>query len=340
MSTEKMFLYIIIDNTQFCATISYTMNVYKLDLSKYKTELPALKDAAFRWELKYSSRTENKTIGQISYYSVNNTPSDNCIILAPGLASNTRSEPLMRIIEYWALTVKYDVYCLDTFLGNFLPEQSQELATKHTFAEYIDLIDTGLDRIESECKANKYTYSCLIGHSVGATGIFEIYNKRISDRKKLRFSASVLFAPYICNDFVGYIKGFYKHRYFTPETTDTQFDNSVIGISSPHEPRPDGKFTYISVLPNIFDDVKQSEFKPELMDRYNIPITLVAGGRDKKSPPEELRKKFNILKSGKNGHLWKFVIFKDSKHSFIDQYGDWRAIIRLIQSQKKYVKKK
>lgn len=90
MSTEKMFLYIIIDNTQFCATISYTMNVYKLDLSKYKTELPALKDAAFRWELKYSSRTENKTIGQISYYSVNNTPSDNCIILAPGLASNTR----------------------------------------------------------------------------------------------------------------------------------------------------------------------------------------------------------------------------------------------------------
>ena len=340
MSTEKYFPTLNIDNLLFCATIIHMNNLYRLDLSKYKNELPALKDAAFRWELKYSSRTENKTIGQISYYSVNNTPSDNCIILAPGLASNTRSEPLMRIIEYWALTVKYDVYCLDTFLGNFLPEQSQELATKHTFAEYIDLIDTGLDRIESECKANKYTYSCLIGHSVGATGIFEIYNKRINDRKKLRFSASVLFAPYLCDEFVTYIKNFYKHRYFTPEIPDEEFNNKAIGISSPHEPRPDGKFTYISVLPNIFDDVKQSEFKPELMDRYNIPITLVAGGRDRKSPPEELRKKYNILKSGKNGHLWKFVIFKDSKHSFIDQYGDWRAIIRLIQSQKKYVKKK
>ena len=202
MSTEKYFPTLNIDNLLFCATIIAMNKVFKLDLSKYKNELPALKDAAFRWELKYSSRTENKTIGQISYYSVNNTPSDNCIILAPGLASNTRSEPLMRIIEYWALTVKYDVYCLDTFLGNFLPEQSQELATKHTFAEYIDLIDTGLDRIESECKANKYTYSCLIGHSAGATGIFEIYNKRISDRKKLRFSASVLFAPYLCDEFV------------------------------------------------------------------------------------------------------------------------------------------
>ncbi len=315
-------------------------NIYKLDLSKYKNELPALKDAAFRWELKYSSKTENKTIGQISYYSVNTTPSDNCIILVPGLASNTRSEPLMKIIEYWALIVQYDVYCLDTFLGDFLPETSQELANKHTFDEYIDLIDTGLDKIESECKTNKYAYSCLIAHSAGANGIFEIYNKRISDRKKLRFSASVLFAPYICNNFVGYIKSFYKQRYFTPEITDEEFDNSVIGISSPHEPRPDGKFTYISILPKIFNAVENVEFKPELMDKYGIPITLVAGGRDKKSPPEELRKKYNILKTGKNGHLWKFVIFKDSKHSFIDQYGDWRAIIRLIQSQKKYVKKK
>ena len=129
---------------------------YKVDLTEYKTKLPALKDAAFRWELKYSSRTENKTIGQISYYSVHNTPSENCIILVPGLASNTRSEPLMRIIEYWALSVKYDVYCLDTFLGNFLPETSQVLATKHTFDEYIDLIDAGLDKIETECKTNKY----------------------------------------------------------------------------------------------------------------------------------------------------------------------------------------
>ena len=98
--------------------------------------------------------------------------------------------------------------------------------------------------------------------------------------------------------------------------------------------------THLDMTRFYFSAVENVEFKPELMDKYGIPITLVAGGRDKKSPPEELRKKYNILKSGKNGHLWKFVVFKDSKHSFIDQYGDWRAIIRLIQSQKKYVKKK
>ena len=78
------------------------------------------------------------------------------------------------------------------------------------------------------------------------------------------------------------------------------------------------------------------EFQPELMDKYNIPITLVAGGRDKKSPPEELRKKYNILRTGKNAHLWKFVSFKESRHSFIDQYKDWGAILRLVQSQKRF----
>ena len=70
MSTEKYFSILTVDNLLFCATIKIMANVYKLDLSKYKNELPALKDAAFRWELKYSSRTENKTIGQISYYAV------------------------------------------------------------------------------------------------------------------------------------------------------------------------------------------------------------------------------------------------------------------------------
>jgi hypothetical protein len=314
--------------------------LYKLDMSKYKTELPALKNAAFRWELKYSSKTENKTIGQISYYSVNNTPANNCIILVPGLGSNTRSEPLMRTIEYWALKVKYDVYCLDTFLSDFLPELSQELAQKHTFAEFIDLIDTGLDKIESECKTNKYNYSCLIAHSAGATGIFEIYNKRIKERKKLRFTASVMFAPYTCANFTTYIKNVYRQRYFKPETPEAEFNNTVVGMPSPHEPRPEGKINYISILPQIFDDIEHVEFRPELMDKYNIPITLVAGGRDKKSPPEELRKKYNILKSGKNGHLWKFITFKKSKHSFIDQHNDWLAIIKLILSQKKYTKKK
>lgn len=305
----------------------------------YSDALKELKDKLFAWEMHFSSRTENKTIGHVTHYAVNNTPSDNCLILIPGLGSNTRTEPLMKVIEYWALMNKHDIYCLDTFLGDFLPDVSQDLAEKHSFTEYINLIDTGLDVIEKDVKDKKYAYSCLIGHSAGATSTFEIYNKRIREHKKLRFKASIMFAPYLDHSFTTYIQDFYKKFSFDKIIDDETFKKTAIGLTSPHEPRPDGKYTKISILPTFFNDVDSVEFCPDLMDKYNIPITLVAGGRDKKSPPEQMRKKYLTLRAGKNGHLWKFVVFKDSRHSFINQYKDWGAILRLIQSQKRFAAK-
>ncbi|MBP3397886.1 MAG: hypothetical protein J6K82_03065 [Alphaproteobacteria bacterium] len=305
----------------------------------YSDVLSELKGRSFQWEMNFSSRTENKTIGHISHYAIGSDAATNCLILIPGLGSNTRTEPLMKVVAYWALKNHHDVYCLDTFLGDFLPNISQELAEKHTFSEYIDLIDTGLDIIEKDVKAKKYDYSCLIGHSAGATGTFEIYNKRISERKKLRFSASIMFAPYLTRSFTTYIHNFYKRNADKENFDEQVFLKSAIGICSPHEPMGVNGFQKVSVLPTIFNDVDSVDFRPDLMDRYGIPITLVAGGRDKKSPPEELRKKYNILRGGKNGNLWKFVVFKDSRHSFIDQYKDFGAILRLIQSQKRFAQR-
>ena len=301
----------------------------------YSDALNDLKGKHFRWEMNFSSRTENKTIGHVTHYSIGDGVAKNCLILIPGLASNTRTEPLMKVIEYWALMNKHDVYCLDTFLGDFLPDVSQELAEKHTFAEFVDLIDAGLDVIEHDVKNKKYEHSCLVGHSAGATGVFEVYNKRIRERKKLRFNASVMFAPYLAHEFTDFIQNFYKRFSFGNNISDSQFRQSVIGLNSPHESGPDGIYTKISILPTFYDEMDSVEFHPELMDRYNIPITLVAAGRDKKSPPEELRKKYNMLREGKNGNLWKFVVFKDSRHSFMDQHKDWSTILRLIQSQKR-----
>lgn len=306
----------------------------------YSEVLTVLKDKYFRWETNFCSRTENKTIGHITHYSIDVSPAENCLILIPGLASNTRTEPLMKVIEYWALMHRHDVYCLDTFLGDFLPVVSQELAEKHTFSEFVDLIDTGMDVIEKDVKAKKYNHSCLIGHSAGATAAFEIYNKRIHDRKKLRFSASIMFAPFVERSFIVYIKNFFKNFSFKNAVSDDVFQKTAIGINSPHEAQIDGRYTKISILPTFYDDVDAVEFRPELMDRYGIPITLVAGGRDKKSPPEELRKKYNVLREGKNGDLWKMVVFKGSRHSFIDQHKDYDAILRLIQSQKQRASKR
>ncbi|MBQ4069962.1 MAG: hypothetical protein IJD52_01135 [Alphaproteobacteria bacterium] len=307
--------------------------------NNYSELLSELKTQAFNWEINFSSRTENKTIGHISHYSINDTPASNCLILIPGLASNTRTEPLMKVIEYWALANQYDIYCIDTFLGDFLPETSQELAEKHTFAEYINLIDTGLEVIEKDVRAKKYNYSCVIGHSAGATGTFEIYNKRIQENKKLRFSASIMFAPYITQHFSEYIQRFYKHFSFGDKISEQEFKKSAITLISPHEPQINNQYQKISILPTFYDDVGAVKFCPELMDKYGIPITLVAGGRDKKSPPDQMYQKYSILRKGQNGHLWKYVVFKDSRHSFIEQHKDCGAILRLIQSQKQRAQK-
>lgn len=306
----------------------------------YYEILNELKDKHFCWETNFCSRTENRTIGHITHYSIDNSPAQNCLILIPGLASNTRTEPLMKVVEYWALTHRHDVYCLDTFLGDFLPFVSQELAEKHTFDEFINLVDTGMDIIEKDVKSKNYRHSCLIGHSAGAIGAFEIYNRRIRERKKLRFSASVMFAPHIEHSFTVYIQNFFKKFTFKNNINEEVFKKTAIGVNSPHEPRIDGIYPKISILPTFYDDVDSVEFYPELMDRYGIPITLVAGGLDKKSPPENLRKKYNVLRQGKNGDLWKLVVFKDSRHSFIDQHKDYDAILRLIQSQKHLISRR
>lgn len=301
----------------------------------YSDVLKDLKGKHFRWEMNFCSRTENKTIGHVTHYSIGDGPAKNCLILIPGLASNTRTEPLMKVIEYWALMNKHDVYCLDTFLGDFLPDISQDLAEKHTFAEYVDLIDAGLDVIEKDVKDKKYEHACLVGHSAGATGVFEVYNKRIRERKKLRFNASVMFAPYLTHEFTDFIHAFYKRFSFGGQISDSQFKKSAIGINSPHESLPDCAYPKVSILPTFYNDMDSVEFRPDLMDKYCIPITLVAAGRDRKSPPDELRKKYNVLREGKNGSLWKFLVFKDSRHSFMDQHKDWNTILRLIQSQKR-----
>lgn len=295
--------------------------------------LPELKDKTFKWRLEYSSRTNNATIGYITHYSPvladEKKPNGN-IILAPGLASNADIEPLMQSITYWALTKRFNVYAITTFLGDFKPEITHELATQNTFSEFITLMDMGIDIIEEQCH-NQWT--CLIGHSFGATGAIEIFNKRIKDKKSPRLSAVILFAPYTTPQWHEYIKSVYKNRNCPPDITDQEFNKTPMGIISPHDICYSKQKRHITIYPTFFDDADNAEFRPDLMAQYNVPFTIVGGGRDKKSPVEMLRNIHSTLASGPNGHLFKYVEFPNSKHSFIDQHRDYNAIINLIKSQ-------
>lgn len=300
--------------------------------------LPELKDKTFKWRLEYSSRSENATIGYITHYSPimdNDKKPNGNIILAPGLASNADIEPLMKAITYWALTKKFNVYSITTFLGDFKPEVTQELATRNTFPEFIKLMDMGIDLIEEQCHGQ---WTCLIGHSAGATGAIETFNKRIKDNKTPRVSAAILFAPWSTTQWHDFIKSIYKVRRCPPNITDEEFARTPMGLVSPHDITQNNATRYVTILPEFYDYMEMSNFRPDLMSQYNIPVTIVGGGRDRKSPVEMLKNIHKTLSNGPNGHLFKFVEFPDSKHSFIDQHKDYMSITKLIQSQ--HIRKK
>ena len=195
---------------------------YQIPANFYEL-LPELKEKTFKWRLEYSSRSENATIGYITHYSPimdNGKKPNGNIILAPGLASNADIEPLMKAITYWALTKKFNVYSITTFLGDFKPEVTPALAARNTFPEFIKLMDMGIDLIEEQCRDQ---WTCLIGHSAGATGAIEIFNKRIKENKTPRVSAAILFAPWCTTQWHDFIKSVYKVRHCPPNITDEEF---------------------------------------------------------------------------------------------------------------------
>lgn len=300
----------------------------------FQKQLPELKEKTFKWRFEYSSRTELATIGYITHYCPI-MPSDKKetgnIILAPGLASNADIEPLMQSITYWALTKRFNVYTITTFLGDFKEEITTELAKQNTFSEFITLMEMGIDLIEQQCLGQ---WTCLIGHSAGATGAIEIFNRRITEKKQPRLSAAILFAPYLTPQWTNYIKSIYKLRHCPQGITDTEFAQTPMGHISPHDLSTTGQLRHVTVFPDFYNSLEFDRFNPDIMSQYNIPITFVGGGRDKKSPVDMLRNIHKTLSSYTNGRLFKFVEFPNSKHSFIDQHTDYQSIIKLIQSQR------
>lgn len=309
--------------------------------ANFQEYLPGLKEKTFKWRFEYSTRSDNATIGYITHYSPvlpgGKHVSGN-IILSPGLASNADIEPLMQAITYWALTKKFSVYTITTFLGDFKKEVSSDLAQRNTFPEFIKLMDMGIDIIEQQCQ-NQWT--CLIGHSAGATGAIEIFNKRIADNKRPRLSAAILFAPWLTPQWTDFIKSVYKTRHCDKDITDKEFAEIPMGHISPHDISASGDTRYVTVYPAFYDSLEFSTFQPDLMAQYNIPVTIVGAGRDRKSPVEMLRNIYQTLSVGPNGSLFKYIEFPNSKHSFINQHKDYDSIIKLIRTQrvrKKYTK--
>lgn len=296
--------------------------------NNFAENLPNLKEQTLKWSIDIKLDGENFHAGDISYYSVGDAARGN-FILVPGLASNTATEPLMKALTWWSLTNRYNVYCLDTFLGDFKPTVTMDDAVRNTIPKFIDVVDTGLDIIGKHCDG---AWTCMVGHSLGANATFEILNRRVIANQPTHLSAAIVFAPFVCKSCLEWIVDYQRKRQCPPDISDAEFKNYPLGMCSPQDAAMSKQIRYISVLPKFFDDLDKMTPKPHLMNKYDIPVTIVAGGRDKKAPLERLQGIYETMRRMSNASKFKLVVFPKSKHSFINQYRDYAAVVNLIKS--------
>lgn len=296
----------------------------------FEKGLPLLYQQTFQWTADLRVHPGTLPRGSITHYSVGDSARGN-IILAPGIASNTNIEPLMKAITYWSLTHRYNIYCVNSFLGEFLEKPTLEIAQQNTYPEFVALMDMSLDIIEKQCIG---TWTCLIGHSLGGTGAIEIFNRRILANKKPRVSAAILFAPLLQKKHGDRLKNLYRRFYHLQDIPEEEFQQMPLKMASPHDFPNSDTIRYVTVMPQFMDDACNRPLRPDLMNQWGIPVTIVAGALDRKVELSELQAVYDQVAQMSNGKLFKFVVFKNSRHSFIEQHKQWDDVLNLIKSQR------
>ena len=289
--------------------------------------LPELKAKTLKWETVCYSGTKINNYAKISFYSaITNKPYGN-IILIPGLATNTNIDPLMKAITFWSLKHKYNLFTFNTFLGNFYEIPTIEQAKRNTYPEFVQLLETCIKFTEPYYINQK---NILIGHSAGATGIIDALNNIVDKDEKINIDSVMLFAPWASKEWHDFLKQFiYNHHLDNPY--------EILPIYNIFNSESD-KNGYVTILPQFFTDLEQSKFRPDLMNKWNSYVTIVAGEKDRKVSIETLKTRFQELKKQSNPNLFKFIILPDEKHSFLNIHSDTQSVINLIKSQREKMK--
>jgi pimeloyl-ACP methyl ester carboxylesterase len=291
--------------------------------------LPDLKVKTLKWETFCYSGTEINNSAKISYYATNVAKQYGNIILSPGLATNTDVDPLMKMLTFWSLTHHYNVITFNTFLGDFQEKPSFESAQKNTYPEFTALL-------ESCIKFTKQYFTkqqnIVVGHSAGATGVIDALNNIVEKNEKTSVSSVMLFAPWSCLE---WHKSFEETIYKRCESNGFDNPHKILPVTNIFDTWTSGKCRYISVLPKFFEEMYNTPFRPDLMNKWNTYVTIVAGEKDRKSPPQQIQKKFEELKKQDNADLFKFIVLPNAKHSFLKIYENNQSVISLIKSQRK-----
>lgn len=297
--------------------------------SNFDELLPDLKSKTLKWETVCYSGTKINQSAKISYYATISTNPYGDIILSPGLGTNTDIDPLMKMLTFWALTHRHNVITLNTFLGEFSENPSFEQAQINTYPEFVSLLESSIKFIEPYSMASK---NILIGHSAGATGIIDALNNIAKKEEKININSVMLFAPWASEE---WHETFKELVYTRCKSNNFENPNKILPIMNIFDADLTQKSRYMSIMPKFFNDMDNSPFRPDLMNKWNSYITIIAGEKDKKAPKEVLEQRFQELEKQSNRNLFKFIVLPNAKHSFLHIYENNQSVISLIKSQRK-----
>lgn len=298
----------------------------------FNEKLPDLKEKTLKWETVCYSGTKINQSAKISYYATVSSNPYGDIILSPGLGTNTDIDPLMKTIHYWGLTHRYNIITFNTFLGDFIETPSFEQAQINTYPEFVTLLESCIKFIEPYSIASK---NILIGHSAGATGIVDALNNIVQKEEKVNINSVMLFAPWVSKE---WFDAFRDMIYKRCESNNFDNPHNILPLLNIFDAEKTGITRYMSIMPKFLTEMENSPFRPDLMNKWNTYITIIAGEKDRKISTQALQMRFQALMKESNRNLFQFIILPDAKHSFLSIYKNNQSVISLIKSQRKKIR--
>lgn len=293
----------------------------------FADELPDLKSKTLKWKTVYKSGTQTNSETTISFYQSLN-PAIGNLILVPGMASNSEIDPLMKLIQYWGLTHRYNIINIDSLLGEIEKDISPDSVNSHTYSELITALSGSIKFIQPHI-VNKHT--CIIGHCVSTTIITDVLNNIVKNKKSLPVQSAIFFAPF---------PKFTKSKFETVVAKRAQLEkeNENIANLDPVTELKLKHIRFICAMHKFIETVENISFEPKIIAQWGIPVSLVAAGRDKISPATRIKENLETLSKEHGTTKLQYLFLPERKHIFEDLCTNYNDIIQIIKTHRNNTK--
>ncbi len=304
------------------------MIISKLGIPEnFADKLPELKSKTLKWETLYKSGTQINSKTTISFYQSLN-PAVGNLVLVPGMATNSKIDPLMKMIQYWGLKHRYNIINIDSFLGDFEKDITPESVHDNNYSELKTVLSGSIKFIQPHT-VNKHT--CIVGHCVSTTIITDILNDIVKNGEKIPVNSAIFFAPFPKILPSKYDAIMLKRAQMETENKNVANLDPITALKLKH-------MKFICAMHDFIETVENIAFEPKTIAQWGIPVSLVVAGRDKISPAARAKENFEQISKEQGTTKLQYLYLPERKHTFEQLYANYNDIIKIIKTQRNKAK--